>query len=70
MNNMDPLTFLPEAIAYLEHEYKCSVQPLEHYLYTGDTMFYLNGARLWKLQHSYYGDKTTPIIISLEKIFS
>jgi len=66
---MDPLTFLTEAIQYLEHEYKCSVQPMEHYLYTGELMFYLNGARLWRLTPSYSYDTITPIIMSLEKRF-
>jgi hypothetical protein len=62
----NPLAFLTEAIAYLEHEYG-QVMPMEHYLYTGDTMYYLYGARLYKLTPTNYPG--VPLSFSVEKIF-
>lgn len=57
------------ALKYLEHEYG-KVFPMGPYFHVEDKVFYLQGARLYKLVPSYAYDHITPIIISLEKIFT
>lgn len=62
--------FIIKALHYLEYEYKEEVLPMGPYFHQGDMTFYLSGARLYRLTPSYSGDRITPLLISLEKIFS
>lgn len=60
--------FIFKAIQYLEYEYKEEVLPMGPYLKCGSYMYYLQGARLFRLTPSYSYDTITPLIVSIEKI--